>query len=55
MIYGTGTPKRRQVPANRIRNCKKIMTQLLGLTVATHVEDYVLLNISALLATAFVC
>jgi hypothetical protein len=30
----------------------EIMTQLSGLTVATEVEDYVLLNISALLTTA---
>jgi hypothetical protein len=40
------------MPANRIRNSREIMTQLPGLTVATQVEDYVLLNISALLTTA---
>jgi hypothetical protein len=52
MIYGTRTPKQRQVPASRIRNSREIITQMLGLTVATHVDDYVLLIISSLLTTA---
>jgi hypothetical protein len=38
--------------SQRIRNSRDIMPQLPGLTVATQVEDYVLLNISALLITA---
>jgi hypothetical protein len=40
------------VAIKRIRNSREIMTQFPGLTVATQVEDYVLLNISALLTTA---
>jgi hypothetical protein len=41
-----------KVAATRIRNSREIMTQLPGLTVATQVEDYLFLNIRALLTTA---
>jgi hypothetical protein len=40
------------VATKRIRNSREIMTQLPGLALAIQVEDYVLLNISALLTTA---
>jgi hypothetical protein len=41
------------VATKRIRNIREIMTQFPGLTIGTQVGDYVLLNISALLTTAF--
>jgi hypothetical protein len=38
--------------SQRIRNSREIMMQLPGLTVATQIQDYVFLNINALLITA---